>query len=168
MSHEEPIRSEATLLAKMLDVADSGALPWHPDELGAILEHQFDAPLESELETKAVKRARNGPSSCEAAEHSIRTFRELFEHSCPPVELLEATKHFAKRCRNQPDSPLPNEITTLLYFLAIVVARTRCGVQISGLDGQKLRKGLDWALKQPWLTPGVHSIIREGIAWLDA
>jgi hypothetical protein len=112
-------------------------------------------------------RAGKDPSFGVAIEHSIRTFRELFQHPHPPVEFLEATKRFAKRCRNQPESPLPDEITTLLYFLAIVVARTRCGVRISGLDGEALRTGLDWALEQPWLDPTVRELLREGIASLD-
>lgn len=168
MSREEPMQTEATVLARMLSAAGSGVPTWRPDELGAILEHQFDSPLELELGTDIVRRAGSSPSSTEAAEHALKTFRELFQHPCPPVELLNATRQFAKQCRNRPDSPLPDEISTLLYFLAIAVARTRRGVKISGLDGKDLRKGLDWAQNQSWLSPDIHGIIRESIASLDA
>lgn len=168
MNADESIRQEATLLGRMLEAAGDRASPWHPDELGAILEHQLDAPLESELAAAGKPEVVESQPEQEQSGPPIRTFRELFQHPRPPVELLEATKSFAKRRRNQPDSPLPDEITTLLYFLAIVLARTRRGVQISGLDGQALLNGLDWASQQPWLDPTVRELLSEGIASLDA
>jgi hypothetical protein len=92
---------------------------------------------------------------------AIKTFRDLLRHSHPPVELLELTKRFAKRCRSCPDSPLPDEVATVLYFLAIVVAQTKCRARISGLDGEALRHGLDWALGQSWLDADIRRLLRR-------
>ena len=56
---------------------------------------------------------------------------------------------------------ISDEVASVLYLLAIVVARRRCGRQISGLDAESLRYGLDWAQRQPWLDEATRGLFRE-------
>jgi hypothetical protein len=159
-------RDKTVSLARLLEVSDQGVSPWTSHELGDILEHQLIAPLAPDLETieggpAAMRRATDdghGPPIC--------TFRDLFSHPNPPEDLLDLVKRFAKQCRRQPESPLPDEIATILYFLAIVVARLRRGRRISGLDDQSLDAGLHWALDQSWLDNVTRAVLQDGLASL--
>jgi hypothetical protein len=72
------------------------------------------------------------------------------------------TKDFAKACRISADSPIPREIATVLYFASIAVARLRCGRRITELTDTAVRKGLDWALGQPWLDEATRRLLEEG------
>ena len=145
-------------LEQLLSVSDEEPL-WQPDELAAILEHQLSAPLEFDLAfgerrpADALREAQTG------VDPPIETFRDLFAHPRPPVELLEQTKQFAKQCRKQPDGPLPDEIATILYILSIVAARARAIRGISKLDDHALRHSLDWALTQPWLDAWSRDVL---------
>lgn len=151
-------------LASLLDLSDAAGDLWMPDELGAILEHQLDAPLAADLgrfepglDARLAALRPDGPP--------IRTFRDLFSHPRPPVELLDATKRFAKHCRNHARNVLPVEVASVLYLLSIVVAMRRCGQRISGLDAESLRYGVDWARKQPWLNAATRSLLGDPAEW---
>ena len=60
-----------------------------------------------------------------ATRRPLRTFRELFHHPRPPVELLRLTKDFAKGRAGRSDAAVPKPIAEVLYTLSIVVAITR-------------------------------------------
>jgi len=154
--------SDPRALANLMDVSAEGETLWPPDQLAAIFEHLLSAAIEPELRLVApgLSLGSDEPAGREAA--PIRTFRDLLEHPHPPVELLELTKSFAKRCREGGESLLPDEVASLLYLSAIVAARTRCGRPISRLDDQALLQGLGWALRQSWLDPSVCELLRQG------
>ena len=97
----------------------------------------------------------------------INSFNDLLHHPRPPIELLELTKAFAKACRSHPDSPLPDEVATVLYLGSIVAAMTRCDRPISKLGSDGLRHGLDWALNQPWLDQPTRNLLEEGRRGVD-
>ena len=160
MERSEVFYTDAQALAKMLDTNDAGL--WESEDLGAMLEHQLDAPLEDELGVLDPGLAARLSASAAHGDKPLRSFRDLFCHPHPSVELLELAKRFAKRCRNQADSPLPDELSTLLYLLAITIAWTKCGRHISRLDHQALQYGLDWALDRPWLDRTTRALLAEG------
>jgi hypothetical protein len=144
----------------MMDLHTEGQPLWKPEELGAILEHQLAAPvafdlgaLDSGLNLRLQSLTPAGPP--------LNSFRDLFHHPQPPLELLLLTKDFAKRCHYWPDSPIPDEIASVLYLLAIVVAMTRCHRAISRLDNKALRYSLDWALSQSWLDDSTRTLLRD-------
>ena len=141
--------SHPDALAAMLAVDDSVAGLWQPGELAAILRHQLDAPLRSEL-------AAPGKGAAEDA--GIHTFADLLHHPSPPADLLVGAKDFAKASRQDPSSPLPKEIAAVIYFGAITVARQRLGRDITRLDGKAVREGTEWVLSQPWVDPATRSI----------
>ena len=92
----------------------------------------------------------------------IATFRDLLEHPNPPVDLLELTKRFAKRCREDRDGLLPEEVAGVLYLWSIVAAKVRCGRRISSMDDASLERNIDWALRHPWLDPSARDLFRAG------
>jgi hypothetical protein len=104
-------------------------------------------------------RDRIGPLAAGGGE-PLRTFGDLFRHPRPPLELLQATKQFAKYSRTHEES-LPGELSTVLYFLAIAAAWTKSGRRITGLDVEPLRIGISWARQQPWLDENSRAILAE-------
>jgi len=154
--------ADASLLARMMELkGDEGAL-WDSDDLEGMWEHQLAASLEADLgDLRPGLRARleelvapGGPP--------LATFRDLLEHPDPPLELLELTKQFAKRCRSNPEGPLPDDIATVLYLAAIAAAMTRCGSRITKLSDEGMGHGLRWALRQPWLDRSLRELLGQG------
>ena len=94
----------------------------------------------------------------------IRTFRDLFTHPAPPVHLLQLTKNFAKSHLKHPESPLPPEIATVLYYSSIITAWVRLNRRISELTAADLKRGLDQVLAEPWLDQDMRQLLAEGLA----
>lgn len=163
MKDRDVFKTDAPSLTPMMEVEAGGGKLWGPEELGAILEHQLAAPLQVDLGSLDPQLPRRLEQLNGSGGPSVRTFRDLLGHPRPPLKLLELTKQFAKACRNHPHSPLPDEIATVLYFLSIVVAMTRCGHRITKMDDPSLAYSLDWAVRQPWLDGSTRAILREGI-----
>lgn len=156
-------KSDAQLLAKMMDISAGQQRLWQPEELGAIFEHQLSAVVQFDLSGLDPGLAEKLQTLSAAEGLLIKSFMDLFHHPHPPVELLELTKRFAKASRSHPDSPLPDEVASLLYFLSIVVAMTKCGRRITQLDDESLRSGLMWALEQPWLDEQTRGLLHGGL-----
>lgn len=167
MSRDKPLPDETASLARLLDISNRATSPWDPAELGEILEHQLATPLASDLESFEGGWPALLAAAGNHAGPPIRTFGELLSHPDPPKELLGLVKRFAKHCRRQAESPLPDEIATVLYFLAITVARLRLKVPVSGLDDPTLAAGLQWALDQSWLDDTTRTLLRQGLSSLD-
>jgi hypothetical protein len=168
MNSRDVYKDDAQSLTQMMDLDFAGRGLWEPNELGAILEHQLSAPLEHDL--GLVDRAVAGRLAAlnTAGGPPLRSFADLLHHPNPPLELLELTKRFAKACRNDRNSPLPGEIATVLYFLSIVVAITKCDRRITKMDDPALRYSLDWALKQPWLDTSTRGLLEAGRNAIDS
>jgi hypothetical protein len=157
MKGTTPLDDRSQYLADMLDVESDRKCPWRPEELAAILRHQLSVPLEGGCPDFCAEEDR--PVPIVAADTSLGSLGDLFRSPSPPIELIERVKRFAKACRTRPDSPLPDEIATVLYLLAIVVARTKCGRSISQLDDAALQTSLAWALHQPWLDKATRQLL---------
>ena len=156
MDNPDVSQSDARSLSHMMDPDPAGGVePWSREELGEIFEHQLAAPLQCDLVDVSEPL-----QTADAA--AICTFGELLHHGQPPVGLLEQVKRFAKACRNHPNSPLPDEIATVLYFLSIAAARVKCDRRITQMDDRSLCYSLDWALKQPWLDASSRRVLQDG------
>ena len=153
--------TKASWLAQLigLDEGDQGL--WTPDELAAMLDHQFSARLEFDLGYLGRKAAPALDAMRTAEGPPIRSFRDLLHHPRPPVELLESTKEFARACGSGRDHLLPDEIAAMLYILSIAVARAKCRRRISKLDDHALRHSLDWACKQSWVDEPTRQVLCE-------
>jgi hypothetical protein len=164
MKHGDLTRSDPRLMAELL-TAGGGAEPlWRAEELAAVLKHQLSAPVE--FEPHARSRDPHPGHTRTKPGIPVSNFDELFHHPNPPVELLLLTKEFAKASRVQLESLLPQEVATVLYYASIVVARTRLGKRISGLDDKTTRKGIEWVVAQPWVDERTRGIFKEGLTAL--
>ena len=162
--HEDDARS----LSHMFDLHLDDARLWQPEELGAILEHQLAASVEYDLGRLDKDLAERLAAIESAGGPPINSFKELLHHPHPPVEIVELTKRFAKACRSDPGGPLPDEVATVLYLLAIVVAMTKCRQRITRLDDQSLRHSLRWVLGQNWLDQATRKLFEEGYSALGS
>jgi len=154
--------TEPRLLARMLAIDNEEMPCWLLSELGAVLRHQLMAPIEFDLSRLDPQAALRLQRELRTAVPRIRSFADLFRHPRPPLKLLELTKQFAKASRNHPESPLPEEVASLLYYACIVAARLRCGRRISDLDDDALAKALRWVLQQEWLDAETRTLFRQG------
>lgn len=160
MAEPDAFAGEPQSLMQLMDLDLLGTAHWRPEELGAILAHQLGAPLAGDLGCYVADLDRT------LAAAGIRTFGQLLFHPQPPVELLEAVKCFAKASRADPDSPLPDEVATVLYFAAIAAALLRRGQRITQMGDEALRYGLAWVGRQAWLDAQSRALFDEASAAL--
>jgi hypothetical protein len=153
-------------IATLLDLPVDAERLWRDEELGAILRHQMTAPLQVDLinlERGLAVKVRN---LAESQGLTLKSFGDLLAHPSPPVELLQITKDFAKACRLSPNSPLPKDIATVLYFASIAAALVRCRRRITGLSNDALTQGLRWVLGRPWLDAPTRRLVKDGLQFL--
>ena len=161
-------KSDSRSLATLFDLRTKTEPAWSPDDLAGMLQHQLDAPLEFDLSTTNDKTAGKLQTVYATQTNAPRTFRELFSHPKPPVALLKSVKDFAKKHRNDPDSPIPKEIATILYFASVAIASTRCRQRITTLTGDQLRDGVKWAIAQPWVNEATRSLFQESLRRIES
>ena len=149
----------------MSSASDRGRL-WRPEELAAIFRHQLSAPVLLDLGGFDPGTARTLKRLGEAEDLLLKSFSTLFQHPTPPRELLELAKDFAKANSNHPDSCLPAEIATALYFTSIAVAIVRLRCRISHLPDTELRRGLEWVRTQPWVDVETKQLVSAALDML--
>jgi hypothetical protein len=164
----EVFRSDPERLARVFALAENRGADYRPDELGSILRHQLSTSVEFDLRhlEAGSQRLLHAAAACGEG-GGIRTFGDLFRHPQPPVSLLHLTKNFAKSHLNHPDSPLPPEIATVLYYACIVCALLRCDRRITWLTTEELVRGLRQLLDQPWIEPELRTILELGLERLE-
>jgi hypothetical protein len=148
-------------VAAVLGLGDAPARVWRPEELGAVFQHQMAAPVWVDLGALTPGAADKLKILVAANNLLLRSFRDLFQHPAPPLELLELVKDFAKLNRDQPESVLPTEVATVLYFLSIAAALTRCSRRITTLGDRQLREGFAWSLRQRWIDETARALLES-------
>ena len=91
-----------------------------------------------------------------------RTLGELFRDPRPSTALLTLAKDHAKAAQQQPLSGIPRDVGLVLYYLSIAAGMVRRDKRITELYDADLRRGFDWALKQPWLVEEARELLVEG------
>jgi hypothetical protein len=153
--------SQPGALAAMLAVDEAAARLWEPQELAGILRHQLAAPLGFDLASANPASAEQVSRLSQSAQPAlIHTFSDLLHHPAPPIQLLVLAKDFAKTSRQDPHSPLPQEIAAVIYFAAIAVAQRLYGKRITALGEGAVREGIDWVLAQPWVDGKTRSLFQ--------
>lgn len=155
------------MLSDFLAPDELGKRIWRASELGAVLSHQLSAPVAFDLGRLDAGLAKELRVASAAKGLLLRSFNDLFQHPCPPVELLSLVKDFAKRHLAHPASPLPPQIARVLYFVSISVALARCGRRITRLDDARLRSGIEWAMAQPWVGESTKGLLSQGLDALE-
>ena len=134
---------------------------WAPEELRAVYKHQMSAAVEFDLGSIDPARVPRLRTLCAAEHLLVRSFNDLLNHPHPPLELLRLTKDFAKANSTNARSPIPREVSTVLYFGCIAAAIVRCHRKISHLPDAELCKGLAWVESLPWVDDAPKSLCRE-------
>ena len=107
--HSELFRSDPEHLERLFALALDHHPYYDPEELGAILRHQLSTAVEFDLSglDPGSQRLLRAAAACGQGGR-VRTFRDLFFHPHPPLQLLHLTKNFAKGHLKHPESPLPH------------------------------------------------------------
>lgn len=157
-------RSDPDRLEQLLLLALENHPDYLPEELGAILQHQLSTLVEFDLSSldAGSRRLLEAAAACGEG-GGIRTFRDLFTHPHPPIQLLQLTKLFAKSHLKHPESPLPPEIATVLYYTSIVTAWVRLNRRISELPTEDLARGLSQLLAEAWMDDDLRRLLNEGL-----
>ena len=158
---EAALHSSPKGLAALLNSGSTSARLWRTQELAAIFRHQLSAPVLVDLGRFDVGTAAKLRGLTESQGLLLKSFSELFRHPCPPVELLTLAKDFAKANMNHPESALPREIATAIYYLSIAAAWVRLGGRISKLPDADLRRGFSWVCSQDWIDPESKDLLME-------
>lgn len=163
--------SDLNRLGQILDSAQSDR-PWQPDELGAVLRHQLESPLEFEIVLDRQSLVAGGVPDGNARDEDnsgqgLLTVGELLRTPHPPVAILEQLKAFAKAQAVDPCHVIPQEIAVLLYYAAIVAALLRCDCRITELDTESLRFGLTRLLECTWLDEMTRGLFTQGLCALS-
>jgi hypothetical protein len=156
-------RTQADRLAHLLETSGKGGPGWRAEDLAAIFRHQLSVPIADDLRDLSPDRTQELCSLASSQGVLLRSFADLFLHPHPPVELLALTKAFAKDHRKRPDSPLPPEIATMLYYASIAVAISRCGQRLTRLSDADLREGLTWARDQSWIDQRMRAVFEDAL-----
>ena len=107
-------------------------------------------PLVAELGAGMSEAAENcrvdmGASGVDGTAQAALSLGDLLRHPCPPLELLERLKAFAKSARRDPESHLPEDVAAALYALAVAAALVRHGQKITSMPDDALGRYFTWA-----------------------
>lgn len=136
------------------------------NELKAALHQHLHCPLFQSFHAHALSHGANLPALAAAATPPIYSLADLLRHPAPPIDLLWMAKDFAKITKDNPHSPLPPELSLLLYYGSITAALLRCQQRITKLSDDRLRSGLSWAARQPWLDETTRALFLHGLDFL--
>jgi hypothetical protein len=165
---EAALHSTPKGLAALFNSGSEGVRLWRPEELAAIFRHQLTAPVLVDLGRFDVGTAAKLKGLTDSQGLLLKSFSELFHHPTPPLELLALTKDFAKANMNHPESALPGEVATAIYYLSIATAAVRLGERISQLTDADLRRGYAWTCAQHWVDPETKRLLLNAIECLPA
>ena len=157
--------SEAVFKSRAKDLA---ALLATGDELAAIFRHQISAPMLVDLGGFDPRTASRLKLVSEAQGLLLKSFADLLHHPSPPVELLELVKDFAKANLDHPESGLPAEIASALYYTSIAAALVRWDTRISKLPDAGLQRGLSWTREQAWLDEKTRELLAQALEKIAA
>src|ERR1051326_6990916 len=166
MNTKDIQQTDSTRLAELIGLDESAKHLWQPEDLASIFRHQLNAPLDFDLSEVTSDARETLMSSRTNTMNPPKTFFDLFHHPHPPIGLLMLAKELGKANAREPGGVLPREIGTFLYYLSISVALTRRGERITKFSDDKLRKGFDWCIAQPWMDDATRSLFRKGLKQL--
>ena len=161
-------KSRAKELAALMSTTDDSGPLWRADELAALFRHQMSAPMLMDLGSFDPRTANQLKTLASAQGLLLSSFSDLFNHPSPPLPLLQLVKDFAKANMDHPESGLPREIATAVYYLSIAAALLRLNEQISQLPNADLLRGLRWTLEQKWLDEKTRALLNGAVEKLSA
>lgn len=162
MPQERPTSSPSdpplTRLASVLAIDDAAGNLFTDAELADVLMHQLRAPVALDLDVADLADRAWVEPMLRDCDPPIETLIELWRHAAPPPEVLSLVKRFARQCRREGDSHLPDEVATVVYFVSISVAR-RLGFRITDLAADDVQSGVGWVSEQSWVPGEVKALL---------
>ena len=155
-------------LAALLAAGEPPAGLWRPDEMAAIFEHQMAAPLVVDLRGLAPPVARRLEALAGGQGAPAQSFADLLRQQNPPLELLELVKDFAKANLDHPESGLPSEIASALYYTSIASALVHRDKRITSLSDTDLQRGLSLTRDQAWLDDATKALLTQALEKISA
>lgn len=157
-ARDEVMESKAPTVARLMKQTWETSRSFSTDDLRSLLASCLDRPLVWENLPKMP-----GPvaSITQIPPHEI-TLRELLARDKPPLPWIKSAKDYAKACLLNPESSVPPEVATVLYFLCIAVALARHKSRISSLSHEALSQGFAWAAAFEWLDADTRRWLHEG------
>jgi hypothetical protein len=155
-------------LADLLGQGSAPQVAWTPGEIAAIYRHQLATPLQVELGALGMTEARTVANLTSAGGLLLKSIGDLLHHPHPPAALLTMLKDFAKRLMEHPQSPLPRDVASLLYWAAIASGLARGGVRLTSLANDRLLEGFRWAATQSWVDAPTVELLRAAESTLLA
>lgn len=157
---DDSLQFDSRRLAHLFDADDPEAVLWQQDEFEAILQHQLDARLETDIHPGAnVTASRAAPLR--------QTFREVLCNPQSSLASIELIKKFSKE-QMSTRLGLPYDVAAVLYYASIGAALVHLNKRISSLDETSLRTGFDWLLALPWIDEPIRELARQSVARLKA
>ncbi len=153
--------SQATHMVRLLELPPDADVLWPAEDLGGLMRHQ----LAQQLADLDLKLARDGTDLPPAGAESVTlvTLGDLFSHPAPPLELLEAVKRYGRKRAHQPDSALPSDVASALYFASIAAALVRNDRRISTSYDELLRYGFERLLERPWIESPLRELFETAL-----
>jgi hypothetical protein len=156
-------KGRAQQLSALIASGEERGPLWRPEDLAAMFQHQMSAPVLMDLGSFDPQTANQLKALTAAQGLLLSSFADLFNHPNPPIQLLQMVKDFAKTNLDHPESGLPREIATALYYASIAAALVRLDKRISQLPDEDLRKGLRLTREQAWLDERTKSLLEEAL-----
>lgn len=156
-------------IVSLLSLEEEAAPRWKPSDLAPMFQHQLRAPLVFDLEdlAGAQQRSIQEMTIVPGGGPVLNTFADVLFAAAPPIDLLELIKDYAKSASDDKQAPLPREVATVLYYLAIAAALVRCKKRITSLPDQPLRDGLAWAQAQPFIDDRSRDLLTLTLSQLS-
>jgi hypothetical protein len=160
-------KGRAKELAALIRTGDESSPLWGANELAALFRHQMSAPMLMDLGSFDPRTAEQLKTLAAAQGLLLSSFADLFNHSAPPLQLLQMVKDFAKANMDHPESGLPREIATALYYTSIAAALLRLDARISQLPDADLQRGLRKTQEQKWLDAQTKALLAGALKKLS-
>jgi hypothetical protein len=167
---------------RMIGSTDPSDASWQSVDLRTVWQHELRVPLVWHMDNRCrgfyhthrlVGRwdlvqidpaVADGPTP-DTPDPDFASVLDLMEKSAPPITALVRLKDFGLVQAYSPQSFLPREIGTMLYYLAVALALVRLDRRITSDDDSALREGFRWCLRQVWLDGASAAVIRSGLEW---
>lgn len=166
---DDIFRSTPDRLARLMSTSEENSTPMSTEELATAWAGIRKVTIEISL-ANHDPISSNSPSRMDREPNSDRaewTYGKLLADPAAPLEALSQLKGFAKINREHPDSALPREIATVLYYASIAAALTKHDQRISSLGDGDLGEGLAWAAEQSWLDEDTRTMLERCIKRLN-
>jgi len=160
-------KGRARELAALIHTGDESSPLWGANELAALFHHQMSAPMLMDLGSFDPRTAEQLKTLAAGQGLLLSSFADLFNHPAPPLQLLQMVKDFAKANMDHPESGLPREIATALYYSSIAAALVRLDARISQLPDADLQRGLRKAQEQKWLDAQTKALLAGALKKLS-